>query len=165
MFPFCIIYRIFDTEVSCCIFHLMNSSVDSWTRNFYIGSGSGNNCFNLAESTGFSTPKFHVSNIFSVFAMSFVFPSIAEIILIVATFILENLEGEIREVRALEATFFIDIPYFRQWFPPLNSFRGNYSIYDIKNCHNWFFPNFELKDFPDLTFTSCIILNSEVSFF
>ena len=41
--------------------------------------------------------------------MSFVFPSIAEIILIVATFILENLEGPIKEVRAFKATFFVDI--------------------------------------------------------
>ena len=40
--------------------------------------------------------------------MSFVFPSIAEIILIVATFILENLEGAIKEVRALEETSFVN---------------------------------------------------------
>ena len=27
-------------------------------------------------------------------------------------------------------------PYFRKQFPPFNSFRGNYSIYEVKNCHN-----------------------------
>ena len=37
------------------------------------------------------------------------------------------------------------VPSLEQ-FPPLNSFRGNYSIYEVKNCHNaetiWKFPHF-----------------------
>ena len=34
------------------------------------------------------------------------------------------------------------LPYFRKQipllniFPPFNSFRGNYLIYEVKNCHN-----------------------------
>ena len=28
------------------------------------------------------------------------------------------------------------IPYFREYFPPFNSFSNNYSIYEVKNCQN-----------------------------
>ena len=42
-----------------------------------------------------------------------------------------------------------DLPYFRKKFPPLNSFHGNYSIYEVKKCHNaetiWKFPHFPLS--------------------
>ena len=32
--------------------------------------------------------------------------------------------------------FFMRLPYFREQIPPFNCFRGNYSIYEVKNCHN-----------------------------
>ena len=43
----------------------------------------------------------------------------------------------------------LKIPHLTKKFPPLNSFRSNYSIYEVKNCHNaetiWKFPHFPLS--------------------
>ena len=42
----------------------------------------GNNCFHLAESTGFLAAKFHVTDVLFAFAMSLLGPGIAEFIVI-----------------------------------------------------------------------------------
>jgi hypothetical protein len=47
------------------------------------------------------------------------------------------------------STVFPRIVSFLEKFPTFNSFRGNYSIYEVKNCHNaetiWKFPHFQLS--------------------
>ena len=35
--------------------------------------------------------------------------------------------------------------------------KGFQLMYRLLQCKHWFFPNFELKDFPELTFTPCIV--------
>ena len=47
----------------------------------------GNNCFHLAEFTGFLAAKFHVSFVFFAFAMSFFGPGFAEFIVILTIFV------------------------------------------------------------------------------
>ena len=44
----------------------------------------GNNCFHLAESTGFLAAKFHVTLVLFAFAVSLFGPCVAEIIVILA---------------------------------------------------------------------------------
>ena len=36
--------------------------------------------------------------------------------------------------------------------------KGFLLVYRLFQCKHWFYPNFEVKDFPELTFTPCIFL-------